>query len=202
MTALVVALLLASQPGLLPRKPPSADPGASKGPAITPGQVPDGPAVPPVILDDERPHSPAPAQPQPAPRAAQPAPAPAPSQPEAQRAAPSPPPATAAPAPAQPAAPSEAGQWVYTRQHGWIWMAYRDAYTYVPPSGRGRPYAYVYRSDRGWSWVAAPWVWGIGPWPDFGARGPWRFGWYRAGHWRTPWRWRYWPARSEQLPSW
>jgi hypothetical protein len=35
-------------------------------------------------------------------------------------------------------------------------------------------------------WLAAPWVWGWGPYPYFGIRGPYGFGWYtgliRAGY--------------------
>ena len=38
----------------------------------------------------------------------------------------------------------------------------------------------------GWMWLAAPWVWGWGPYPYFGIRGPYGFGWYtgliRAGY--------------------
>lgn len=199
MTALVVALLLASQPGLLPRKPPSAESGASKGPVITPGQIPDGPVAPPVILDDAQPAPPPPA---PAPR--QPPPAPAAGGEAAAPASPAPVPAPATPAPttARPATrPSETGQWVYTQQYGWLWMAHGDAYWYAPPTGRGQPYAYVLRPDHGWTWVEAPWVWGLGPWPHFGASGPTRFGWYIAGYWRTPWRWKYWPGRDRGRPA-
>lgn len=190
MIAALAALLLVAQPGLLPRKPPSTEPGASKGPLITPGQIPDGPAEPPVIVDDTPP-------------AADPSPsAPVPAQPPPASRVPAPAPATRAPATARPAAPpSETGQWVYTQQYGWLWMAHGDAYWYAPPTGRGQPYAYAYRPDRGWTWVEAPWVWGLGPWPRFGTYGPSRFAWYKAGYWRTPWRWQYSPGRYRDRPA-
>ena len=112
--------------------------------------------------------------------------------------APPAPPYEAPPAPeqAQAAAPT-AGQWVYTQQYGWIWMPYSDAYMRVPANGYGEPYAYVYYPAYGcWSWLAAPWVWGIGPWPTFGVYGPARFAWYGHGWWRFPQRWHYAPARA------
>ncbi len=157
------------------------------------------PVAPPVILDDAQSAPPPPGA---APRQPPPAPEPgreaaAPSSP-----APVPAPATPAPATARPATrPGETGQWVYTQQYGWLWMAHGDAYWYAPPTGRGQPYAYVLRPDHGWTWVEAPWVWGLGPWPHFGASGPTRFGWYRAGYWRTPWRWQYWPGRYRGRPA-
>jgi hypothetical protein len=100
-------------------------------------------------------------------------------------------PPTAAPKEAPPPAPSQVpeppassvpeGQWVYTTQYGWIWMPYADAYTYVPPSGYGAPYMYVYYPVySSWAWVSAPWVWGYGPWPYFGVYGAFNFAWY--GH--------------------
>jgi len=109
------------------------------------------------------------------------------------------PPAETPPAPeaqAQPAAPAPPGQWVYTQQYGWIWMPYSDAYTRVPANGYGEPYAYVYYPAYGWEWLAAPWVWGIGPWPVFGVFGPARFAWYGHGWWRSPQRWHYALARG------
>jgi hypothetical protein len=100
-------------------------------------------------------------------------------------------PQASAPAPA--AVPP--GQWVYTQQYGWIWMPYADGYTHVPANGYGEPYAYVYYPAYScWSWVAAPWVWGIGPWPVFGVYGPARFAWYGHGWWRYPSHWHYAPA--------
>ena len=81
----------------------------------------------------------------------------------------------APPSPTPPAPPPQAqaadsqtvpsGSWVYTAQYGWVWMPYADAYTYVPPSGYGEPYMYVYYPAGGWSWVVAPWLWGWGPLP-------------------------------------
>jgi hypothetical protein len=113
-----------------------------------------------------------------------------------------PPSADAAPAPPAPAEPPPAdtppGQWVYTGQYGWIWMPYSDVYTYVPPGGWGEPYAYVYGPAFGWTWVAAPWVWGFGPWPFFGVVGPVHFGWWGHGWWRSPWRWHFVPAPRQR----
>ena len=61
-----------------------------------------------------------------------------------------------------------------------------DTYTWVPADGWGEPYMYVYYpSFGGWTWVAAPWVWGFGPWPYFGAYGAFGFDWYAAGWWRS-----------------
>ncbi|HEY6004432.1 MAG TPA: hypothetical protein VIV57_16275 [Anaeromyxobacter sp.] len=104
--------------------------------------------------------------------------------------------APAAP-PAQAPASAPAGQWIYTQQYGWIWMPYADAYTYAPANGYGEPYAYVYYPAHAcWTWVAAPWVWGFGPWPFFGVFGPARFGWYGHGWWRYPQRWHYAPLHG------
>ncbi|HTP25841.1 MAG TPA: hypothetical protein VMK12_09305 [Anaeromyxobacteraceae bacterium] len=99
-----------------------------------------------------------------------------------------------------------AGQWVYTQQYGWIWIPYSDSYSYVPPGGEGEPYEYVFEPDLGWCWLAAPWVWGYGPWPYFGPYGPGHFGWYGHGWWRTPGLWSYRPShafagRSFGLPA-
>jgi hypothetical protein len=97
-----------------------------------------------------------------------------------------------------------AGQWVYTQQYGWIWMPYADAYTRAPANGYGEPYAYVYAPAYScWTWVAAPWVWGFGPWPFFGVYGPARFGWYGHGWWRFPQRFHYVasPARTRFAPA-
>jgi hypothetical protein len=112
--------------------------------------------------------------------------------------APPAPPAEPQPAPqAQPQQAAPPGQWVYTAQYGWIWMPYADAYTSVPASGSGEPYAYVYYPAYAtWTWVAAPWIWGFGPWPVFGVWGPARFGWYGHGWWRSPARWNYAPAHT------
>jgi len=77
-------------------------------------------------------------------------------------------------------APAPAGQWVYTAQYGWIWMPYGETFTYVPVSG-GAPDMYVYYPAFGWTWVVAPWVWGLGPRPYFGVFGYTRFVWYGRG---------------------
>ena len=81
----------------------------------------------------------------------------------------------------QPATPSTApttGQWVYTDEYGWIWMPYGNQYTYEGTSDDAYPYSYVYYPSSGWMWLAAPWVWGWGPHPYFGPRGPAGYGWY------------------------
>jgi hypothetical protein len=74
--------------------------------------------------------------------------------------------------------PASSGQWVYTQQYGWVWMPYGAKYISEGSTGDGTPYAYVYDPSDGWAWLAAPWVWGWGPYPYFGVRGPGRFGWY------------------------
>jgi hypothetical protein len=98
-------------------------------------------------------------------------------------------PAPAAESPPAPGPSVPAGEWVNTEQYGWVWMPYGDAYTHVPDDGYGAPYTYVYYPSYGWTWLAAPWVWGLGPWPVFGIFGPAHFGWYGHGWWRTPHRW-------------
>ncbi len=74
--------------------------------------------------------------------------------------------------------PATDGQWVYTQQYGWVWMPYGARYVSEGSTGDESPYAYVYEPSIGWCWLAAPWVWGWGAYPYFGARGPGRFGWY------------------------
>ncbi len=196
MTTLALVLLLAAPPGLLPRKP-APPPGATRGPVVTPDPVPDRPLVPPVIIDGDEGDAPPG-------RESGPDEEPSPQWQDEEIAPPAP--ATADPVPgasrrepgpergASDARAVPTGQWVFTRQYGWLWMAHDDAYWYAPPSGRGRPQAYVYLPRLGWDWIDAPWVWGLGPRPRFGPAGPWRFGWYRAGSWRTPWRWQYGPG--------
>ena len=116
----------------------------------------------------------------------------------AQVAPPGPPPDWSPPPPPDSGAVPD-GQWVDTQQAGWVWMPFGDPYTYVPPDGTGEPLEYVFDADLGWTWLAAPWVWGIGPSPWFGRRGPRPFAWYRHGYWKSPQRWRYQPqpARDE-----
>jgi hypothetical protein len=86
-------------------------------------------------------------------------------------------------APAQ-AAPAAGGQWVYTQQYGWVWEPYGNQYVYTPEdtSGAVNPYAYVYYPSYGWTWLAAPWVWGWGPSVYFSFGHPGYFGWYRHPH--------------------
>jgi uncharacterized membrane protein YgcG len=102
---------------------------------------------------------------------------------------PGPPPPGAPPPPPGSGVPD--GQWVYTQQYGWIWMTTGDQFTYVPPDGTGEPLEYVYYGPAGWTWIAAPWVWGYGPRPYWGRARPERFAWYRHGYWRSPQRWHY-----------
>jgi len=66
------------------------------------------------------------------------------------------------------------GQWVYTAQYGWIWIPFGPQFVHVPT---GAPQMFVfYPAAGGWTWVVAPWVWGL----RFPPRGP-------PGH---PRRWR------------
>jgi hypothetical protein len=193
MFALVLAMMtLAQEPGLLPRKPPSSQSHVNEGPVAPPVTIPDEPAAPPVIVDDDKPAAASPAAPAQPPHAAPRSPVPRAPEPSA--------PADAA-RNRSAARPAVSGEWLQTRQDGWIWMPHADAYYHVPASGRGRPYAYAYDPERGWAWVEAPWIWGIGPWPRFGEAGATRFAWYQAGYWRTPWRWEYWPARDRSAPA-
>jgi hypothetical protein len=82
-----------------------------------------------------------------------------------------PPPAT----PVRIAAPPPEGQWVFTQQHGWVYMPYAQSYTYVPAVGD--PLVYVFYGS-GWRWVRAPWLVGTGPIPYWGPLGYVRFAWY------------------------
>jgi hypothetical protein len=93
---------------------------------------------------------------------------------------PAPPPEGSAPA-AQQQQTASTGQWVYTNQYGWVFMPYGNNYTYVPTNG-DVPDMYVYYPSVGWTWVVAPWVWGWGAMPYFGAYGPGRYGWYGYGY--------------------
>ncbi|GEJ56536.1 hypothetical protein [Anaeromyxobacter diazotrophicus] len=162
MRRLVLALLLAAAPALGLTQP--ADPGAP-------------------------PPAPAPAPPEGAPPAAQPATPqpPAPPPPPAQVTSPpevAPPPAAAP----QPAA-GPPGQWVYTDQYGWLWMPYGRAYTYIPGDPQVFPDAYVYYPAYGWRWVVAPWIYGYGPAPYWGALGPRPFVWYSRPWFRVGGYW-------------
>ena len=86
---------------------------------------------------------------------------------------------------AAPVTPS--GQWVYTRQYGWLYMPYAQNYTYVPPAGP--PSMFVYYPARGWRWVRAPWVVGVGPVPYWGPHGYVSFAWYARPWFARPARW-------------
>jgi hypothetical protein len=80
-----------------------------------------------------------------------------------------------------------AGQWVFTNQYGWVWMPYGSDFTAAPVFAGGDPCMYVYSGAWGWRWVAAPWVFGIGPQPYFGVYGYARFGWYGHPWFGHPW---------------
>jgi hypothetical protein len=80
-----------------------------------------------------------------------------------------------------------AGQWVYTRQYGWLYMPYAQNYTYVPPAGP--PSMFVYYPARGWRWVHAPWIVGVGPVPYWGPHGYVRFAWYARPWFARPMHW-------------
>ncbi|HTP28502.1 MAG TPA: hypothetical protein VMK12_22950 [Anaeromyxobacteraceae bacterium] len=93
---------------------------------------------------------------------------------------PAPPPAS--PAPPAPVAPqpnvAATGQWVYTGQFGWLWMPYGQEYVNIPDDPQVYPDQYVYYPAYGWRWVVAPWVYGYGPAPYWGAFGPRYYAWY------------------------
>ena len=80
---------------------------------------------------------------------------------------------------AAPQGPSD-GQWVYTDQYGWVFMPYGDQYVDEADASDETPFAFVYCPGNGWSWVAAPWLWGWGAYPYFGVLGPSHFGWFRG----------------------
>jgi hypothetical protein len=118
--------------------------------------------------------------PTPAPAAAPPPPtAPPPATPEGAVGVTLPPP------PLTPVAPE--GQWVYTAQYGWVWMPSSEAYLYRPYDEYGDPFMFVYYPLGGWRWVAAPWVFGIGPHPYFGSYGWRHYGWYGQGWYGHTW---------------
>lgn len=103
---------------------------------------------------------------------------------------PPPPPPRERPAPPTTAPGTDAardrdgGQWVYTDQHGWVWMPYGEDCIHESDGG-GPPHMYLYVQDAGWCWVLAPWLWGWGPQPWFGPLG-WRgYVWWGVGvgHW-------------------
>ena len=97
------------------------------------------------------------------------------------------PPSVNLPAPAVAPGTLPPGQWVSTAQYGWVWMPYDQAYTSAPVESGGDPYAYMYSPVYGWRWLAAPWVFGIGPQPYFGVYGYAHFGWYGHGWYGHPW---------------
>lgn len=99
-------------------EPPPATGGASATPPTE-----TGPLQPPAPAPKETPPAPATQTPPPPPQAQPIEPPPGATTPRAV----APPPAPAPPA----------GQWVYTRQYGWLWMPYERAYTHVVSAYRG-----------------------------------------------------------------
>lgn len=77
--------------------------------------------------------------------------------------------------------PAATGEWIFTAQYGWIWMPYGGGYISSATIAGYAPYAYVYHPLNGWLWLTAPWVYGWGVIPHFGARGPSAFAWYDPG---------------------
>jgi hypothetical protein len=123
-------------------------------------------------------------------------PAPPPTVAPTMPAAPSPPPPEQDVAGTAPE-PSTQGEWAYTDQYGWIWVPYADNFVNVP-SGGAVPQMYVYQPSVGWTWVLAPWVWGLGPQPYL-VVGPGRFAWWGKGfgHWHGfNGEYAQWPARG------
>ncbi len=90
------------------------------------------------------------------------------------------PPEKVPPAPVRAPAPARDGQWVYTSQYGWLFMPYGSQYTSEGSTRDVYPKAYVYKPSQGWTWLAAPWVWGWGAYPYFGPAGPRNYAWYRG----------------------
>jgi hypothetical protein len=96
------------------------------------------------------------------------------------------PPRPQAPPTAQTIQPAgQPGQWVNTKDSGWIWVP-TDTTTYAVD---GVPYVYLYTPLYGWTWYASPWGWGpfvIGPW----VWNPWPFGFRAWGYGVGGWGWR------------
>ncbi|HUK66335.1 MAG TPA: hypothetical protein VLV17_05860 [Anaeromyxobacteraceae bacterium] len=76
-----------------------------------------------------------------------------------------------------------------TNQYGWLWIPYGQEYTYVPPDPQVFPDQYVYYPIYGWRWVVAPWVYGYGPQPYWGATGVRFFVWYSRPWFRVGGYW-------------
>jgi hypothetical protein len=67
--------------------------------------------------------------------------------------------------------PTRIGQWVYTAQHGWLYMPYGQQYVTEGTGDDTATYEYAYSPSYGWNWVQAPWVSGLGPYPYYGTVG-------------------------------
>jgi hypothetical protein len=68
-------------------------------------------------------------------------------------------------------------------------MPYAQQYVYVPSDPQVFPDAYVYYPVYGWRWVVAPWVYGYGPQPWWGAPGPRLYVWYARPWFRVGGYW-------------
>jgi hypothetical protein len=124
-----------------------------------------------------------------------PAPAEQPSSPPPESMPPAPPVAPPIEAPAQMSAPPAPtswqaervnvppvnGQWVYTAQYGWIWIPFGPQFVHVPTGGAPPQMFVFYPAAGGWTWVVAPWVWGLGPQPYWGVHGVNAFPWWGRG---------------------
>ncbi|HEY8077326.1 MAG TPA: hypothetical protein VIF62_24540 [Labilithrix sp.] len=49
--------------------------------------------------------------------------------------------------------PQQGGRWVYTTDHGWVWIP--D--TATPVEYEGVPYVWMYTPSVGWRWYVSPW---------------------------------------------
>ncbi len=79
--------------------------------------------------------------------------------------------------------PSSGGQWIFTDDYGWVWAPYGDQYlTYAAGDASSDlcTYEYLYYPTTGWTWLAAPWVEGLGVAPYFGRKGSRHFSWSGA----------------------
>ena len=76
------------------------------------------------------------------------------------------------------------GQWVFTQEYGWLWLAHDQRYAHVAANPARRfgysevAYEYAFHPASGWRWVVAPWILRFGAVPYWGALGPEGFAWY------------------------
>lgn len=75
--------------------------------------------------------------------------------------------------------PMGVGRWIYTEQYGWLYLPYGDQYVVQAGGAEASAYVYAYYPEQGWTWLPAPWVAGVGPYPYgavLGLYDPWLFG--------------------------